>query len=322
MADKIEQPTRALANQQLPLVGLGCMGMSDFYGGASEEQSIATLHHALDIGVTHWDTADMYGPHANERLLSRVLAERRDEVFLATKFGIMRDPDSGAFVGVNGKPEYVRQACLDSLERLGVDQIDLYYQHRPDLSVPVDETISAMAELVSDGLVKNIGVSEFDAERLRKAHEVHPIAAYQGELSIWTREHEENGVIAACKELGITFVAYSPLGRGFLTGAIKSREDLDENDWRRSNPRFSEENFGKNLELVETVAAIAADRDVTPAQVALAWVLGRHEHVITIPGTTKKHRVEENAKAAALTLTEDEMARLDALPQGAGKRYA
>jgi aryl-alcohol dehydrogenase-like predicted oxidoreductase len=321
MADKIDQPTRKIANHPVPLVGLGCMGMSDFYGGASEAQSIATLHHALDVGVTHWDTADMYGPHTNERLLSRVLAERRGEVFLATKFGVVRDPDSGAFLGVNGKPEYVRQSCLASLERLGVDQIDLYYQHRPDLSVPVDETISAMAELVSDGLVKSIGVSEFDADRLRAAHAVHPIAAYQGELSIWTREHEENGVIAACEELGITFVAYSPLGRGFLTGSIKSREDLDENDWRRNNPRFSEENFGKNLELVETVAAIANDRGVSPAQVALAWVLGRYDHVVSIPGTTKKHRVEENAGAAGLNLTDEEMARLDALPQGAGNRY-
>jgi len=319
MAEKIDQPTRLIADTPVPLVGLGCMGMSDFYGGASEEQCIATLNHALDIGVTHWDTADMYGPFTNERLLSRVLAERRDEVFLATKFGIMRGED-GSFLGINGKPEYVREACQASLERLGVEQIDLYYQHRPDPNVPIEETVAAMAELVADGLVKNIGLSECSAEQLRKANSVHPIAAYQGELSIWTRELEDNGVLAACNELGVTFVAYSPLGRGFLTGAIKSREDLAEDDWRRNNPRFSEENFGKNLELVDAVSEIAAARGVSSAQVALSWVLGRYDNVVSIPGTTKKHRVEENAGAASVTLTTEDRERLDAL-QGSGNRY-
>lgn len=321
MTDRIDQPTRPLGttSQQLPVVGLGCMGMSEFYAGADEARNIETLHHALDIGVNHWDSADMYGPHTNERLLGRVLAERRSEVFLATKFGIVRDA-SGGFQGINGRPEYVRRACDASLQRLGIEQIDLYYQHRPDPQVPITETVGAMAELVREGKIANIGLSECSAEQLRQAYAVHPIQAYQGEFSIWTRVLEAD-ILPVCEELGITYVAYSPLGRGFLTGAIKSREDLAEDDWRRNNPRFSEENFAKNLELVNVVQEIAAAHDATSAQVALAWVLARNARIVTIPGTTKKHRVTENASQARLSLSAEEMARLSELPEGAGARY-
>ena len=321
MANKIDQYTRQIADKEVPVVGLGCMGMSEFYGSADDSRSIETLHHALDVGVSHWDTADIYGPHKNERLLSAVLRERRDEVFLATKFGIVRSEDA-AFRGVNGRPEYVRGACIASLERLGVEQIDLYYQHRPDPNTPIEETVSAMAELVAAGHVARIGLSECSAEQIRAAHAVHPISAYQGELSIWTRVHEQNGVLETCKELGITFVAYSPLGRGFLTGAITRPEDLAPGDWRRTNPRFSPENFAKNLALVEEVRTIAAQHDASLAQVALAWVLARHENVVTIPGTTKSHRIDENARAASVELSPEELARLSALPEGEGARYA
>ncbi len=314
------QPTRLISSTPVPLVGLGCMGMSDFYGDADEATCLETLHHALDVGVTHWDTADIYGPHTNERLLSKVLESRRAEVFLATKFGIERAED-GAFLGVNGRPEYVRASCLASLKRLGVEHIDLYYQHRPDPEVPIAETVGAMAELVSEGLVRHIGLSECSASELRQAHAVHPIAAYQGELSIWTRIHEEDGVLETCSELGVTYVAYSPLGRGFLTGAITKLSDLSPRDWRRTNPRFSPENFAKNLELVTIVGQIAQELDATPAQVALAWVLERNERIVSIPGTTKKHRVDENAGAAHLTLSSDQLAVLSSLPQGAGARY-
>ncbi len=320
MSENIQQPTRPLAGRSVPIVGLGCMGMSEFYGTADDAQSVQALHHALDVGVTHWDTADMYGPHTNERLLSRVLSQRREEVFLATKFGIVRGEDA-TFRGVDGRPEYVRASCEASCRRLGVEQIDLYYQHRPDPDVPTAATVGAMSRLVEDGLVAHIGLSECSAEQLRIAHAVHPIAAYQGELSLWTRVHEEDDVLDTCAQLGITYVAYSPLGRGFLTGAIASRADLPEGDWRRNNPRFSEENFAQNLRLVETIEAIAAERESTPAQIALAWVFARHPHAVAIPGTTKPHRIEENARAAQIVLSDAHLARLSALPQGTGARY-
>lgn len=321
MTERIEQPARPLGQTDvtLPVVGLGCMGMSDFYGGAEEAHNIATLNHALDVGVNHWDTADMYGPFTNEQLLAKVLKTRRDEVVLATKFGIMRDP-GGGFLGINGKPEYVRSSCEASLKRLGVDHIDLYYQHRPDPEVPITETVGAMAELVKEGKIGAIGLSECSAEQLRAAHAEHPVSAFQGEYSLWTRVFEGD-VQGACAELGITYVAYSPLGRGFLTGAITSLEDLPEDDWRRNNPRFTEENFRHNMALVEEVRAVAAEHGCTPAQVALAWVIARHERVVTIPGTTKAHRVTENARAAQLELTAADMERLNALPEAAGARY-
>ena len=321
MTERIEQPARPLGQTDvtLPVVGLGCMGMSDFYGGAEEARNIATLNHALDVGVNHWDTADMYGPFTNEQLLAKVLKTRRDEVVLATKFGIMRDA-SGGFLGINGKPEYVRSSCEASLKRLGVDHIDLYYQHRPDPEVPITETVGAMAELVKEGKIGAIGLSECSAEQLRAAHAEHPVSAFQGEYSLWTRVFEGD-VQGACAELGITYVAYSPLGRGFLTGAITSLEDLPEDDWRRNNPRFTEENFRHNMALVEEVRAVAAEHGCTPAQVALAWVIARHERVVTIPGTTKAHRVTENARAAQLELTAADMERLNALPEAAGARY-
>lgn len=323
MSAPIDQPLRPLGDAEVPAVGLGCMGMSDFYGDTPRARSLATLRHALEVGVTHWDTSDIYGPHTNERLLGEVLADAgaRDRVFLATKFGIVRD-DEGNFVGLNGCPGYARTACEGSLRRLGVDHIDLYYQHRPDPEVPVEETIAALARLVDDGKIRAIGLSECSADTLRRAHAVHPVAAYQGEYSLWTRVHEGPGdVLETCAELGITYVAYSPLGRGFLTGAITSPDDLDPDDWRRSNPRFSPENFQQNLDLVDTVRDIAAAHDASPAQVALAWVLSRGDHIVTIPGTTRAHRVEENARAALLSLSDHDLARLSKLPEGAGARY-
>lgn len=316
-------PVRPLGHsaRTIPVVGLGCMGMSDFYGQADEDACLNTLRFAVEAGVTHWDTADMYGPFTNERLLAKALADHRDAVFVATKFGIERTEDGG-FAGINGRPEYVRAACEASLKRLGVEQIDLYYQHRPDPNVPITETVGAMAELIQAGKVAAIGLSECSAEQLRAAHAVHPISAYQGECSLWTRVHEgPGGVLETCAELGITYVAYSPLGRGFLTGAITKLDDLDPDDWRRTNPRFSPENFAHNLTLVETVRAVAQEHDATPAQIALAWVLARHPHAVTIPGTTKAHRVAENAGAGQINLTPDQMERLSALPEGAGERY-
>lgn len=318
-----QQSTRQLGNsdRKLPLVGLGCMGMSDFYAQPDPEVSLETLRYALELGVYHWDTADMYGNGKNEELLARVLKERRQEVLLATKFGVVRGED-GAFLGVSGKPEYVRASCEASLRRLGVEQIDLYYHHRPDPTVPVEDTVGAMARLVEEGKVAHIGLSEYSAQALRQAHQVHPVSAYQGELSLWTRDHDGPGaVLEVCKELGITFVAYSPLGRGFLTGRFKSFEDLPEGDWRRNNPRFSPENFAANLKLVETVEEIAAAHGATPAQVAVAWVLSRGEKVVAIPGTTRKHRLEENVGAASLSLSSEELARLSELPAASGSRY-
>ena len=307
---------------QLAPIGLGCMGMSDFYGAADEGPSVALIHHALDRGVNHLDTADMYGPHTNERLVGRALAGRRDEAVLATKFGVVRSP-TGGWLGLNGRPEYVRACCDASLQRLGVDTIDLYYQHRVDPETPIEETVGAMGELVAAGKVRHIGLSEASPEQIRRAHAVCPISAVQTELSLWSREAELE-ILPLCAELGITFVAYSPLGRGFLTGQIRSPDDFAADDFRRRNPRFLGENFARNLALVDRVRAMAADKGVTAAQLALAWVLRRGPHVVAIPGTTRVARFEENLGAAAVDLTVADLAQLDAiLPLGAaaGARY-
>jgi len=302
--------------------GLGCMGMSEFYGSSDEDEAIATIRLALDLGVTFLDTADMYGPFTNEKLVGRAIAGRRDEVVLATKFGNQRGED-GSFLGINGKPEYVREACDASLERLGVDHIDLYYQHRVDKTVPIEETVGAMAELVEQGKVRHLGLSEASPDTIRRAHAVHPISALQTEYSLWTRDPEDS-VLPTVRELGIGFVAYSPLGRGFLSGAITKPDDLAEDDFRRRNPRFQGANFDKNLELVERVREIAAERDVTPGQLALAWLLHRGDDVVPIPGTKRREYLEENAAASAIELSADELERIDeAAPAGvtAGDRY-
>ncbi|MBT8495908.1 MAG: aldo/keto reductase [Deltaproteobacteria bacterium] len=317
-------PRRQLGttNVHISPIGLGCMGMSEFYGQADDAKSTALLHHALDAGMNFFDTADMYGPWTNEKLVGAALRERRDEAVIATKFGIVRD-ENGGWLGINGKPDYVRSACDASLERLGIDTIDLYYQHRVDDGTPIEETVGAMAELVKAGKVRFLGLSEATPEQIRKAHAVHPIAALQTEYSMWSRDPEAE-LLDTCKELGITFVAYSPLGRGFLTGAIKSPDDFADDDFRRNNPRFQGENFDKNLQLVAAVRSMAEDKGITPAQLALAWLLHRGEHVVTIPGTTKQSRFDENQAANNVTLTANDLAFLDEnLPVGAaaGERY-
>jgi aryl-alcohol dehydrogenase-like predicted oxidoreductase len=304
--------------------GLGCMGMSEFYGKGDEDASLAVIHAALDAGVTFLDTADMYGPFTNEMLVGRAIASRRDDVVLATKFGNQRRED-GTRLGINGHPDYVREACDASLARLGVDVIDLYYQHRVDPSVPVEDTWGALSELVAAGKVRHLGISEASPSTIRRAHAVHPVTALQTEWSLWSRDVEDNDVLTTVRELGIGFVAYSPLGRGFLSGNIRSITDLDENDFRRHSPRFQGENFEKNLELLERVRRIALDKGVTPSQLALAWVLAQGDDVVPIPGTKQRRYLDENIAALAIELSEDDLRAIDAAaPVGssAGDRYA
>ncbi|MBA5956947.1 aldo/keto reductase [Pseudomonas lactis] len=306
-------------------IGLGCMGMTDFYTpGTDTTEATATLHRALELGVNFLDTADMYGPHTNEQLIGKAIAGKRDQVFLASKFGIVRDPANPVVRGVNGRPEYIRNAIDGTLQRLGVDTLDLYYQHRIDPDVAIEETVGAMADLVKQGKVRYLGLSEASAATLERAHKVHPISALQSEYSLWSRDQQDNGCLAACQRLGIAFVPYSPLGRGFLTGALKSPDDFGADDYRRFSPRFQGENFAKNLLLVEQVKSQAADKGVTAGQLALAWVLAQGDYIIPIPGTKRRTYLQENVEALSISLSADELAALDAIfpaDATAGLRY-
>ena len=320
--DTSTAPTRKLRDLTVSALGLGCMGMSEFYGDADEAESVRTIHRALDLGITFLDTADMYGVGRNEELVGRAIRGRRDEVVLATKFGNMRG-ESGEFLGISGRPEYVRQACDASLKRLGVDHIDLYYQHRVDPNTPIEDTVGAMAELVQAGKVRYLGLSEASAATIRRADAVHPITALQTEYSLWTRDPEAE-ILPTCRDLGVGFVPYSPLGRGFLSGQFKTPDDFEPDDFRRHNPRFQGENFGRNLELVQAVQDLATQKGCSPSQLALAWLLAQGQDIVPIPGTKRVKYLEDNAGAMHVRLSDAELAQLDAVfPVGAalGDRY-